>query len=498
MNPNLAWLQPPTLAQALAALAATPGARALAGGQSLVAAMKLGLAEPTLLVDLSLVPGLREISVAAQPRRCTLGAMLTHSQIAHSAAVQNFCPMVAQLSAGIGDTQIRNRGTIGGSLANNDPAACWPAAALALNAKLHTNARVVAADDWFCGLYTTALQADELLLRVEFEQPLAATYLKWEQKASRFALVGVALARFANGVRVAITGLGAGVVRWREAEAALSADWSAQALAGLRWPLEQAQSDLHASAEYRAHLVALLTQRALARLCGPGGVAPYASDAPNASGTPARVAQEHTPARAMGAGATALKSTPTGPSDTPPGALALSGQRLLPVGPERLWQALLDPVVLQACISGCERFEQQAPNRYQAVVRVGLGPIAARFQAHIRLSDLRAPESCVLHIEAQAALGHAQVQAQMRLSADPTRVQQPQQCWLHWQAQARVGGRIAQLGNRLIEAAAKKMIDDLFARLAQQLQAQSATATAPPTWWRRLAAWWRGLRWWQR
>ena len=171
--------------------------------------------------------------------------------------------MLAALAQGIGDQQVRNRGTIGGSVANADPAACWPAGLLAMNATVCTDRREIAADDFFTGLFGTALAADEVVCGVRFPPLAPAHYLKFEQQASRFALTGVAVARHAFGTRVAVTGLGNGVWRWQAAELALSTDFSAAALQGLAIDPAEASGDIHASAAYRAHLAAVLTRRAV-------------------------------------------------------------------------------------------------------------------------------------------------------------------------------------------------------------------------------------------
>ena len=267
---SFVYLRPRSIGEAASLLREHARAQLLAGGQSLLAAMKLGLNAPTHLVDLQDVPGLDDIRIDGDT--LCVGAMATHARIAASNDVRQFCPMLAALARGIADEQIRGVGTIGGALANNDPAACWPAGILALGATLRTSQRAIGADDFFRGLYRTALEPDELVVGVRFARPCAAHYCKYEQPASRFALVGVAVARFpaakAEGgtVRVAITGLGSGVARWSAAEKALSANWSVAALDGLAFPPGQALGDIHASAEYRAHLAGVLARRAVARL----------------------------------------------------------------------------------------------------------------------------------------------------------------------------------------------------------------------------------------
>jgi carbon-monoxide dehydrogenase medium subunit len=239
-------------------------ARYLAGGQSLLPAMRLGFAAPPKLVDLGQVPELRGIHVAGDGASITVGAMARHAEVAGSVEVGKRIRALAELAGSIGDAQVRNRGTIGGSLANNDPAADYPAAALALNAVITTNDRRIHADDFFVGLYETALRPGELITAVTFPVPRRAAYLKFRNPASRFAVVGVFVADTPSGPRVAVTGAGArGVFRVREMEEALARGWSPQALAAVRIPIDDLQTDLHASAEYRAHLVRVLAQRAV-------------------------------------------------------------------------------------------------------------------------------------------------------------------------------------------------------------------------------------------
>lgn len=233
----------------------------LAGGQSLLGAMKLGMNEPDVLIDLQDLIELRGIQLSAPQAVLRLGAMETHASIAVSVHVRKFCPGLADLAQGIADQQVRNMGTIGGSLANNDPAACWPAGALALKAKILTTEREILADDFFQGIFATVLKDDELIVQIQFTQPDAFRYLKFEQAASRFALLGLAVARFGSEVRVAITGLGQGAQRWGEAEQALQKSFKLDALETLIFPVERALADLHASAEYRAHLVQVLCRR---------------------------------------------------------------------------------------------------------------------------------------------------------------------------------------------------------------------------------------------
>lgn len=251
--------RPATLDAALAALA-EEDAQALGGGQTLIPTLKQRLAAPSKLVSLTAIPELRGVCMADDGAVC-IGAATTHAEVAADVAASY--PALARLAGHIGDPAVRNRGTIGGSLANNDPSACYPAAALASGATLKTNAREIAADDYFQGLFETALEEGEILTEIRFPVPRAAAYVKFEQPASRFALVGVFVARFDAGVRVAVTGASEeGVFRWSEAEAALSASFAPEALAELHLPPDTMIEDLHGSAAYRAHLAKTLTQRA--------------------------------------------------------------------------------------------------------------------------------------------------------------------------------------------------------------------------------------------
>ena len=233
----------------------------LAGGQSLLAAMKMGLMQPQRLVDLQAIAELQSIHLNQDTLH--IGAMSTHATIANSGLIAGFAPGICELAAHIADAQIRNRGTIGGSLANYDPAACWPAGILALGATLHTPSRSIAADDFFVDLFTTALAPNELLTGLSCSKPQRFAYVKFEQAASRFALVGVAVAQFNDAVRVAVTGTSQGVVRLKAFEAALSRKFSISAIAGLTVDETLMGSDIHAQADYRAHLAALGVRRAV-------------------------------------------------------------------------------------------------------------------------------------------------------------------------------------------------------------------------------------------
>ncbi|MAU52388.1 MAG: carbon monoxide dehydrogenase [Roseovarius sp.] len=252
--------RPMTLADAVKALGAEE-AQALGGGQTLIPALKARLAAPARLVSLSGIAGLKGICTADDGALC-IGGGTTHAEVAAGAGAY---PALAALAANIGDPAVRNRGTIGGSLANNDPSACYPAAVLGSGATVVTTNRKIAADDFFEGMFTTALEDGEIITEVRFPVPAAASYQKFEQPASRFALVGVFVAKYAEGVRVAVTGASEeGVFRWSEAEAALTARFTPDALEGLSLSGEGMISDLHGSGAYRAHLVGVMTRRAVA------------------------------------------------------------------------------------------------------------------------------------------------------------------------------------------------------------------------------------------
>lgn len=254
--------QPKDLTSA-AALAASGGdSRFLAGGQSILASMKLGLASPDAMIDLSQIPDLKSVTVAGGVVK--IGAMVKHADVAANADVKKAIPALADLAGGIGDRQVRNMGTIGGSLANSDPSACYPAAALGLGATVHTNKRNIAADQFFLGLYETALEPGEIITAVSFPVPEKAAYVKFKNSASRFALVGVFVSKGSQGVRVAVTGAASCAFRASDLEKALSGNWGASACGGVKVSAENLNSDLHASAEYRAHLIPVLTGRAVA------------------------------------------------------------------------------------------------------------------------------------------------------------------------------------------------------------------------------------------
>jgi aerobic carbon-monoxide dehydrogenase medium subunit len=242
-------------------LGANADGKFLAGGQSLLPAMRLGLAAPSDLIDLS-AAGLSGIQ--SDGSSITIGAMTRHADVERHADVAKVKGL-ATLAGGIGDRQVRNMGTIGGSLANNDPSACYPAAVLGLGATIVTNKRSIAADDFFKGFYETALEASEVITAVKFPVPTKSAYLKFKNPASRFALVGVFVSQGANGVRIAVTGASSGgVFRVKAMEAALAGNFTAAAIAGVKVDAADMISDLHGSAEYRAHLVNVIAQRAVA------------------------------------------------------------------------------------------------------------------------------------------------------------------------------------------------------------------------------------------
>jgi carbon-monoxide dehydrogenase medium subunit len=255
--------RPTTLADAQRLIAA--GGQALAGGQTLLASMKQRLASPEQLVDLGRVAELQ--GVRQEGQSLVIGAMTRHADVATHALVKQHIPGLAELAGQIGDKQIRAMGTLGGSVANNDPAACYPSAVLALDATIHTTQRNIAASDFFQGMYSTALEAGELITAISFPIPAKSVYLKFMQPASRFALVGVFVAKTAAGVRVAVTGAASmGVFRHDGLEAALNQSFTPAAAAAVRIDATDLNADLHASADYRAHLIGVLTQRAVQQL----------------------------------------------------------------------------------------------------------------------------------------------------------------------------------------------------------------------------------------
>ncbi|MEH6476623.1 MAG: xanthine dehydrogenase family protein subunit M [Sneathiella sp.] len=233
----------------------------LAGGQSYLPTLKLRLAQVDKLVDLGGISDLKGISVSGG--EVSIGAMTTHGTVATSSDIRSAIPALADMAAHIGDAQVRNRGTIGGSIANNDPAADYPSALVALNATVHTNKRSITADDFFVDLFETALEDGELITKVTFPVPQKAAYAKFPNPASRFALVGVFVAQTTSGARVAVTGAGPCVFRQSDMEAALSGNFSGAAVKGIQTIADKLNADIHASADYRAHLISVMAARAV-------------------------------------------------------------------------------------------------------------------------------------------------------------------------------------------------------------------------------------------
>jgi len=256
--------RPATLGDAVALAAG--GAKPLAGGQTLLASMKLRLSSPEKLVDLS---GIKELAgIKRDGDAFVVGAMARHLDVANHAEIKSAFPALADLASRIGDRQVRAMGTLGGSVANNDPAACYPSAVLGTGATVITDRREIAADDFFLGLFTTLLLDGELITAIRFPIPKRAVYEKLRQKASNFPLVGIFLAQYDNGVRVAVTGAGNGVFRHKGLEEALAKSFTPESAAGVKIDPSDLNADLHASAAYRANLISVLTQRAVAKALG--------------------------------------------------------------------------------------------------------------------------------------------------------------------------------------------------------------------------------------
>lgn len=253
--------RPGSLDEAQRLLAEGESASLLAGGMTLLPTMKLRLSQSSDLIDLAGIESLSGIAIDAG--QLTIGAMTPHADVETSTEVREFSPALAALAGGIGDPQVRHRGTIGGSLANNDPAADYPAAVLAMGATIATDRREIDADAFFLDMFETALEPDEIIVGVRFPRPQRAGYAKFPNPASRYAIVGVFVAATASSVRVAVTGAGPVVFRHRAMEEALSEDFSAAALEGVTTDAEGLNEDLHASAEYRAHLIGIMAARAV-------------------------------------------------------------------------------------------------------------------------------------------------------------------------------------------------------------------------------------------
>src|SRR5579883_2505437 len=259
--------RPQTLRQAVSLLSKNEDAKLLAGGHTLLPTMKLRLAKPSQLIDLSLVEGLAAIELKG--RSLEIGAMTRHADVHTSSVVQQAVPVLAKLAGMIGDPAVRHMGTIGGSVANNDPSADYPAACLGLGATIITNKRRIKADDFFTGMFSTALEPAEIITKISFPIPKKAAYQKFRNQASRFALVGVFVSKRGSEIRVAVTGTGAnGVFRVASFEEALKKRFAPKSLEGMSIPADGMNSDIHGSAEYRAHLVGVLARRAVAEAIG--------------------------------------------------------------------------------------------------------------------------------------------------------------------------------------------------------------------------------------
>jgi carbon-monoxide dehydrogenase medium subunit len=258
---NFTYHRPSSVAEAASLLGANEDAKLVAGGQTYIPTLKQRLAQPAELIDLGGIAELKGIKEEAGG--VTIGAMTRHADVAGSPVVQRLIPGLAALAEGIGDPQVRNLGTIGGSISNNDPAADYPSALVALGATIRTNKREIAADDFFTGMFETALDRDEIVTAVHFPKPEKAGYAKFPNPASRYAMVGVFVARTGGSVRVAVTGAAPCVYRWAEAEQALASSMAPGALDGLSVSPSDLNGDIHASAEYRAHLIKVMARRAL-------------------------------------------------------------------------------------------------------------------------------------------------------------------------------------------------------------------------------------------
>jgi carbon-monoxide dehydrogenase medium subunit len=254
--------KPKSVADAVATLKKASEGKLMAGGMTLIPTLKQRLARPSDVVDLGAIGDLRGIKV--EGNAVTIGAMTRHAEVAASAEVAKAIPALAKLASGIGDGQVRNRGTIGGSIANSDPAADYPAAVLGLGATITTNERKIAADDFFKGLFETALKDGEIITSVTFPTASKAAYMKFPNPASRYAMVGVFVAQTASGPRVAVTGAGPCAFRVKAMEDALAKNWSADAVANIKVPADGLNGDIHGSPEYRAHLVTVMAKRAVA------------------------------------------------------------------------------------------------------------------------------------------------------------------------------------------------------------------------------------------
>ncbi len=259
---NFNYHRPSTLADAAKMLQGASEGKLVAGGMTLIPTLKQRLAKPSDLIDLAKIPDLKGIK--KDGNTVVIGAMTKHAEVASSDVVKSAIPALAELASHIGDPAVRNRGTIGGSIANNDPAADYPSAVVGRNATLVTNKRKIAADDFFKGMFETALQPGEIVTAVQFPIPEKAAYMKFPNPASRYAIVGVFVAKTGSGVRVGVTGAGPGVFRQKDMEAALAKSFTPEAVANIKVSASGLNGDIHASPEYRAHLVTVMAKRAVA------------------------------------------------------------------------------------------------------------------------------------------------------------------------------------------------------------------------------------------
>lgn len=456
------YLRAPSLAQATAWLGQYPQARLLAGGQSLLPALRLGLGSASHLIDVQDLHELRQIGQRASG--LMVGAMCTHAQVARSALVRELQPWLSNMAAHIADPQVREMGTLGGSLANADPAACWPAAVLAADAVIHTTQRQLPADAFFKGLFSTALQPGELIVGVYFPRVEQAAYRKFEQPASRFAHPGVAVVRHPGGqVRVAVTGLGQGVLRWTGAEQALGQRFAQEALHNVALSPSLAEDDLHATARYKVHLAHVLCRRILAELHGEAYV---------------RLSAAHNQQQVQA-------SAPSAPDQ----AEGLSGERVIQTTPLALWQLVLDPQVLQACMPGCEAIHRQSDERYEAVVQVGIGLVSARFSSTVDLTPLKIPTDTQgglmrLTVAGSAgAMGRGRAEATFSLEPLPDGSTR-----LRWHALPILEGKLAQIGQRFVFAVARQLSEEFLDKLQTRATGQPPERASLP-WHRRCMRW---------
>jgi carbon-monoxide dehydrogenase medium subunit len=260
------YVKPKSLSEAAKLIEGSEEAKLLAGGQTMLPTMKQRLAAPSQVIDIA---GLDELKgIKAEGGALVIGAAARHVDVATSDAVRRSIPALAELASHIGDPHVRNRGTLGGSIANNDPAADYPAALVALGATVRTTKRQIAADDFFLGMFETALEPNEIVKEVAFPTPKRAAYMKFPNPASRYAMVGVFVAEGPQGIRVAVTGAGPSVFRVPEMETALASSFTPGAVEGIKVPADGLNSDLHGSADYRAHLVTVMASRAVAKVAG--------------------------------------------------------------------------------------------------------------------------------------------------------------------------------------------------------------------------------------